>query len=454
MARAWIDDRWKNNDGTPTSRHGQGSRWLVRWWAEEPGPGGTLTKRRRTKTFARKVDAQNYAEQIGTSTRDGTYRDPNAGQVTFGELWDTWLAARLDLKGATLARYRRDARTYVLPQWGHRRVGTITREEVAAWVADLAAGRAPAEYAERGTGETIRQTQRGPLAANSIKHLTTLTSAVLEWAVDTGRVGTNAAHKVKRPRAQHQEMVFLTHAEVNALATAAEGVTGASTDRALVLFLAYAGVRIGEATALRVGDVDLAARRAHIRQTWTIDADSNRVLDTPKNHERRAVPLTRAVTEALEPLLSGQPADAFVFRAPRGGAINDGNWRTRVFTYAANDADLAGRGLTPHKLRHTAASSAIAAGADVQVVRTMLGHRDASMTLDVYGHLWPDRLDEVADAMDAARDRELARAATKTTTSDHQESHDHQMTTNAPTAGHGEGRRPVLSLVSGLSRSG
>lgn len=419
------------------------------WWAEEPGLGGTLTRRRRTKAFTRKVDAQNYAEEVGTTTRDGTYRDPDAGQVTFGALWDTWLAARVDLKGATLARYRRDARTYVLPQWGHRRVGTITREEVAVWVADLAAGRAPAEYVKCGTGETVRQTQRGPLAANSIKHLTTLTSAVLEWAVDTGRVGSNAAHKVKRPRPEHQEMVFLNHAEVEALATAAEGITGARTDRALVLFLAYAGVRIGEATALRVGDVDLTARRAHIRQTWTIDADSNRVLDTPKNHERRAVPLTRAVVDAVRPLLEDQPADAFVFRAARGGAVNDGNWRTRVFAYAASDADFAGRGVTPHKLRHTAASSAIAAGADVQVVRTMLGHRDASMTLDVYGHLWPDRLDEVADAMDAAR--ELARATARQTAT---ERHDSQMTATSESGGYEEGRRPVLSLVSGLSRSG
>lgn len=451
MARAWIDDRWKGKDGKPTARHGKGSRWQVFWWAEEPGPGGTLTRRRRTKAFTRKVDAQNYAEKVGTTSRDGTYRDPDAGQITFGAMWDTWLAGRVDLKGATLARYRRDARTYVLPQWGHRRVGTITREEVAAWVADLAAGRAPAEYVKRGTGESTRQTQRGPLSANSIKHLTTLTSAVLEWAVDTGRVGSNAAHKVKRPRAEQQEMVFLAHREVEALATAAEGITGARMDRALVLFLAYSGVRIGEATALRVADVDLAARRAHIRQTWTIDADSNRVLDTPKNHERRSVPLTRAVLDTVGPLLEGQPADAFVFRATRGGAVNDGNWRTRVFVYAASDADLAGRGVTPHKLRHTAASSAIAAGADVQVVRTMLGHRDASMTLDVYGHLWPDRLDEVANAMDAARDRELARATARQTAT---ERHDSQMTATRESGGHEEGRQPVLTLVSGLSRSG
>ncbi|EOD70332.1 site-specific recombinase XerD [Amycolatopsis vancoresmycina DSM 44592] len=64
-------------------------------------------------------------------------------------------------------------------------------------------------------------------------------------------------------------------------------------------------------------------------------------------------------------------------------------------------------GLTPHKLRHTAASLAIAAGADVKVVQQMLGHADAAMTLNVYGHLFPDRLDEVADVLDAQRTQAL-----------------------------------------------
>lgn len=410
MARAWIDDRWKGKDGQPTPRNGKGSRWQVVWWAEEPGPGGTITRRRRTKAFARKIDAQNFTEQIGTSSRDGTYRDPSAGHVTFGEVQTEWLAAQTDLKGSTRARYTRDLRGYVLPQWGHRRIGMITRTEIAQWVQDLAAGRAPAEYVTRGTGERIRQMQRRPLAPNSIKHLTTLTSAVLAWAVETQRIPANPSTKIKRPRAERPEHVYLDHRQVDALATAAEGVSGDPSDRALVLFLAYTGVRIGEATALRVGDIDIINKRAQVRQTWTIDEDGKRILGTPKTHERRAVPLARVVLEAVKALTVGQPADAFLFRASRGGAVNDHNWRTRVFVYAVADADLADRGLTPHKLRHTAASAAIAAGADVQVVRTMLGHRDASMTLDVYGHLWPDRLDEVADAMDAARDRQLALA--------------------------------------------
>ena len=69
----------------------------------------------------------------------------------------------------------------------------------------------------------------------------------------------------------------------------------------------------------------------------------------------------------------------------------------------------ASHGLTPHSLRHTAASLAITSGADVKVVQQMLGHASATMTLDLYGHLYGDRLDEVADRMDQLRTaRELS----------------------------------------------
>lgn len=114
----------------------------------------------------------------------------------------------------------------------------------------------------------------------------------------------------------------------------------------------------------------------------------------------------------MRPLLSGQPADQFLFQTGTGAAINDHNFRTRVFTIAVKDADLDDRGLTPHKLRHTAASAAIAAGADVMVVKTMLGHRNATETLKTYAHLFPDRLDEVTDAVEDARKNALERAAT------------------------------------------
>jgi integrase len=76
------------------------------------------------------------------------------------------------------------------------------------------------------------------------------------------------------------------------------------------------------------------------------------------------------------------------------------NFRRDYFDPAI--ARLGPAGFHPHELRHTAASLAIASGADVKVVQLMLGHKTATMTLDLYGHLFPDRLDEPADRFDDA----------------------------------------------------
>ena len=101
------------------------------------------------------------------------------------------------------------------------------------------------------------------------------------------------------------------------------------------------------------------------------------------------------------------PSD-LVFTGVRGG----GPLRSRVFRAGFDVAaeEIGVRGLHPHELRHTAASLAIASGADVKVVQQMLGHSSAAMTMDVYGHLFHDRLDEVADALDNAH-AEAAKAA-------------------------------------------
>ncbi|CPU91834.1 phage integrase [Mycobacteroides abscessus] len=81
------------------------------------------------------------------------------------------------------------------------------------------------------------------------------------------------------------------------------------------------------------------------------------------------------------------------------------NWRDRVFAHAASvcqEADETFPTITPHDLRHTAASLAISAGANVKAVQRMLGHARASMTLDTYADLFDADLDEVAGALDDA----------------------------------------------------
>jgi integrase len=109
--------------------------------------------------------------------------------------------------------------------------------------------------------------------------------------------------------------------------------------------------------------------------------------------------------------MAGKGRDDLVFAAPGGGVLRIATFRTRVFNPAV--AKLRGTdddGMpttdwprpTIHDLRHTAASLSISACANVKAVQTMLGHKSAALTLDTYADLFPDDLDAVADALDAA----------------------------------------------------
>jgi integrase len=110
------------------------------------------------------------------------------------------------------------------------------------------------------------------------------------------------------------------------------------------------------------------------------------VFSTPKTHQVRTVPIPRFLVEDIAQLTAGKAPDDFVFVASKGGLLRLQNFRHVIFDRAVRSAGL--DGLTPHALRHTAASLAIAAGADVKVLQQMLGHASATMTLDLYGHLW------------------------------------------------------------------
>ncbi|MFP5578433.1 MAG: tyrosine-type recombinase/integrase [Acidimicrobiia bacterium] len=93
-----------------------------------------------------------------------------------------------------------------------------------------------------------------------------------------------------------------------------------------------------------------------------------------------------------------------VFTSPEGGYLRFDDFRNRFWTPATVAAGLAP--LRSHDLRHTCASLAIAAGADVKVLQRMLGHSSAVLTLDRYGHLFPGQAESVADRLD-----EMAEAA-------------------------------------------
>ena len=103
------------------------------------------------------------------------------------------------------------------------------------------------------------------------------------------------------------------------------------------------------------------------------------IWSTPKTHQSRDVPIPRSLIDALIAQAAGKKAEDVLFSSPNGEPIRLANWRQRVWDPAVTAAGLTG--FTPHDLRHTAASLAIASGASVKHVQRMLGHKDAAMTL-------------------------------------------------------------------------
>jgi site-specific recombinase XerC len=121
--------------------------------------------------------------------------------------------------------------------------------------------------------------------------------------------------------------------------------------------------------------------------------------NSPKNHERRTVPLPRFLAAELTTHLANRSPDDLSFAGTNGGVLRNRNARRDWFNAAARA--IGEPGLTPHELRHTAASLAVSAGANVKAVQRMLGHASAAMTLDRYADLFDDDLHTVAERLDA-----------------------------------------------------
>jgi integrase len=322
--------------------------------------------------FDRKLDATRWLASVEVARSRGEWVDPALSRVRVGEWAERWLSGQVQLKPSTRDRYARLLRVQVLPVWERVPLSAVTHADVAEWVSRLSAsGLAPS---------TVRQAHR-------------VFSLLLELAVRDGRLPRNPAVGVRLSRVQRAEPVFLSHEDVDAL-VAACGKHGL-----LVRVLAYTGLRWGEVAGLRVRRVDLLRRRLEVVESVT-EVNGVAVTGTPKTHQRRSVPLPRSLVEPLSRQLAGKGPDDLVFPAPKGGVLRNNNFRSRVWDPAVSAAGL--QGLTPHDLRHTAASLAIAAGANVKAVQRMLGHASAAMTLDVYAGLFGDDLDAVADRLDAA----------------------------------------------------
>jgi hypothetical protein len=107
-------------------------------------------------------------------------------------------------------------------------------------------------------------------------------------------------------------------------------------------------------------------------------------------------PVPKGTPDIVRPSCAYLGIDVHTSGPPNDVACGSANWRRRVWDLSATGID----GLTPHDLRHSAASLAIASGVTAKHVQRMLGHRSAAMTLDVYASLFEDDLDTVSDRLE------------------------------------------------------
>ncbi len=193
------------------------------------------------------------------------------------------------------------------------------------------------------------------------------------------------------PSVQKAEIRIAAPGEARALIAALP-----ERDRPLWSTAFYAGLRLGELRGLEWADIDHGEKLIHVRRGWD---DSEGEIDPKSKAGRRTVPIIADLATALFALYKSAPAESFpiVFPSDTGArfAIGRTNERAKKAWAAA--------GLEPiglHEARHTFASTAIAAGCNVKELSVYMGHSSITVTLDLYGHLFPGGEEDFRRRMD------------------------------------------------------
>ncbi len=399
--RAGVEDRWsktvRDPDGTTrteqSASYGQGSRWRARY-VDDQG-------REHAKGFSRKVDAQQWLNKQVSDQVTGTWTDPALSGVTFGAMAERCISTKATRAPKTVAGYRSLLDTIVLPRWKDVPLREVSFDDLQVWISGLSAD------------GSMRFEGKG-LSASRVIQAHRVISQVLKFAVKAKHLPANPADGVELPRKHDARQRYLTHEQLHRLAVAS------GRFRTLVLVLGYCGLRFGEASALRIGDVNLTARRIRVHRSVTFVTGKGLVEGGTKNHDARAVPVPKFLVPLLQTEIGQRAETELVFPSRRGGflKVSELRWvfdpavqtvRAAMMAQRQQEIEETGQAQTPefpvispHDLRHTCASLAISARANVKVLQTLLGHKTATLTLDRYGHLFPDDLDRIADAFDTA----------------------------------------------------
>ncbi len=371
--------------------------------------------RQRSKTFRTKKEANAFLAGTESAINHGTYIDPDAGRVRFGDFARRWLEGR-EVEARTAERTLSALRAHVLPQWSAWPLAKIDHMAVQEWVSDL-----------------VRRRSRG-----TVVRCYSVMSMILKTAVRARVISYNPAEGVKIPPNRSHGSVAMTLSREDFFGRLLPAVP--ARHRALLCTAAGAGLRWGECAGLTWGSVDLEKARLRVNQVAVETPSAVTLRRFPKSRAGlRSVPLPEFLVEALRRHgESGSPSD-LVFPSRAGGPMRRNNFRRRVWLPSLVRAGLLGQitesedgfratwrgrdgqahsetvethreavaqiartafgGARFHDLRHSYATWLVTEGVPVNVVRKVLGHEQTSTTLDLYTHAPDDYEQRVIDAL-------------------------------------------------------
>jgi integrase len=333
-----------------------------------------VTGRQVWQTAKGGTRADAKAERAETFARMHRGQRVERTNLTVGEVANLWLARGTGCRGrwaeGTRERYEQIVRLYIesSPDPNKRPLGLlklrdVTIDRVADW---------------SRTNERTRAPTTALLALIVLNQ-------VFRFAVRHGWIADNPVAKLEpgeKPRWTPKPVAILEHTDLARL------LEHAGSYRALFEFMAYTGLRIGEARGLCWGDVDLEADLLRVHRQL-----SKKLVQNPLKTEaaRREVILARPIATMLRErwlASTNKGPDDLVFRNSLGRGLDYRDVDQR-FRAAVRRAGLEGQGrLSPHSLRHGFASLLIAEGLDVVFVSRQLGHANPNTTLSTYAHLF------------------------------------------------------------------
>lgn len=316
--------------------------------------------------FVKKAQAQQWLDEVTASVVRGDYVDPAAGKTTFRQWFIRWSEVQDWVDGTSDTA----ALTLASVTFADMPMSRITELHVEAWMKAMTR---PGPKRKTGLAASTRRTRYNYVR---MAFLAAVKARVIRLDPTAGITPPRVAKsegKIKIP----------TPEQVGAALVEAPGHF-----HAFVAVCAFAGLRLGEAAGVQLGDVDFLRRTLSIRRQIQGQVNSKTVEVSPKYQSARTVYLPDDLVKVLAAHVEKHP--------PKG----EEQWLFSLngYLYNRNSAGNQWRRLrmkvgleafTLHDLRHYFASGLIADGCDVVTVQHALGHSSASITLNVYSHLWP-----------------------------------------------------------------